>query len=206
MGKDLDRENDLLATELGYEQGKPRYQWRFSENLYMPMRDKDGKYNYIANPATGIIEAQPVFVQRKMTPHLHRQWVMCKWLDPGPEATWREIFGSWVEYPLNGYYAPTNIELDEGISPWDTNEGKSVTYWFLAVARKDAAKTLEDLKAEGDAIVARQEKRRDDQLDEIIGESLLPFGIVPGTRSGGVSLPSAASTAAHDRVFKESSQ
>jgi hypothetical protein len=205
MGRDLDRENTLLAAELGMECGQPRYQWRFSENLYFPMRDGN-KWDYVADESTGIIVAKPVFVLRKMAPLLHRQWVMCLWMNPGTERDWKDNFGAKAEYPRNGYYAPTSIELDEGINPWDTNEGKSVTYWFLAVARKDAAKSKADLDAEGLAIIEHNERKTDHQMDELIGDCLLPFGHIPGSRAGGISLPTPDSAANHDAAFEAAPQ
>lgn len=197
--------NALLASELGYEQGQPRYQWRYSENHHMPFRAFDAN----GQPAVthcvtegGLIDIQPKYELRKAASYLNRQWVVCKWMDPGSESQWREQFGQHIEYPRNGIYFPSNVYLEEGINPWDTDQdGVTVTHYIIRLIKEQAKKSLADLKAEGEAILANREKANDHRIDEILGDVMLPFGHEPGTRNSGVSLPSAASAANHDKVF-----
>jgi hypothetical protein len=198
--KEERKENALLATELGYEQGMPRYQWRWSEHLLFPFR-VEGESVENRSPG-GLVILEPKYELRKAANHLFRQWVICKWLDPGPEDQWRAAYGAHMEYPRNGIYFPTNVVLDPDINPCDTNEaGVSITQVIVGMIREQAKKSLADWKKEGEDIIAYKEKLNDHRIDEIVGDVLLPFGHEPGTRSGGVSLPSAASSVNHDKAF-----
>lgn len=202
MGKQLDRINDELAIGLGYEQGKPRYQWKHSNECWLAMRDKDNKRDYIADPATGLIQVKAVYVKRNICPTLTNQWVLCKWLDPGPEDSWTNTFGKFVEYPAQGYYAPTNVSLDPGIKPWDrSEEGQSLAQYIIQEFKRQEAKTYADHLREGEEIVARREADKDRQLEDMILDLRLPFGHVPGSKEGGVSLPTPGREAAYERAF-----
>lgn len=194
------RENELLASELGYESGHQRYKWCYSENLLMPFRVEGDTTQTVSDG--GLVLVQPKYELRKAAKHLFRQWVVCKWIAPGDESDWRQNFGSALDYPRNGIYFPTNVYLDEGVSPWDTDqEGVSITRYVIGLIREQAKKSLADWKAEGEAIIAHRERETDRKLDNEIGDLMLPFGHVPGSREGGTSLPSKESTANHDAAF-----
>lgn len=207
MSRDLERENRLLAAELGTEHGHQRFKWCFSENLFMPMR-KAGEYDYRANEA-GIIEAHYAYEMRKMCPQLTRQWVVCRWQAPmqiyeSPitgkqeiryldEQAFKRLYGQHIDYPRNGYYAPTNVELDPDIKPWDTNEqGDSITKHIIGLLREQARKTFADHMQDGEDIIAKREAAADHLLDEKIGDiaQTLSFLHTPGNANGPVSYPS----------------
>jgi hypothetical protein len=191
-------------VELGTEQGFPRFQWRFSENLFLPMRHRDGGYDYIANRESGLIEAHPRMEYKKVAPYLSRQWVICRWLAPGPESQWRSLFGAWVEYPRNGYYAPTNIALDPDINPWDcTQDGMTVTQGVIGVAREQLEKTYREHYEDGVRAVEAREKASDKVLEDKIGALILPFlsqNHMPGEKDS-VSLPTPASRDKWEATF-----
>jgi hypothetical protein len=206
MSRDLDRENAILLAELGSEQGHQRYKWCFSENLYMPLR-KGNEYDYRANEA-GIIEAHYVYEMRKICPQLTRQWVVCRWQAPmqvlenpltgAPEVryldedSFKRLYGKHIDYPRNGYYAPTNVELDPDIKPWDTNEqGESLTKHIIGLLRQQAHKTFADHMQDGADIIARREAAYDHMLDEKIGDiaQTMSFLHTPGTANGPISYP-----------------
>lgn len=200
--KSLERENELLAVELGREHGHARYQWQFSENCYLPMRDRDGKRDQVADYKTGLIEVRDRFELRKTAPHLNRQWVLCRWMDPGDEAVWKSIFGAFVQYPRNGYYAPTNVELAEGISPWDSSEeGQTLTWYVIHEFKEQEKKTYADHLREGEVIVERREADKERLMEDMILDLRLPFGHVPGIKGDGVSLPTPGKELEYEAAF-----
>jgi len=192
MGRDLDRENDKLRIAHGETGGRANYKWEFSENLYFPMRKEPLEYEYKANEK-GIIEAKAVYEMRLQAPYLRRQWVLCRYMEPPTETAWKNTFGTKVAYPAKGYYAATNANLDEGLSPWDMSpDGTTFTDAVIRIAKKDRAKTIREWDDEGEAIVARREKLVDEQRDGKIDEEVyIPFvdnsPHLPGKRGGSVS-------------------
>lgn len=189
MSQALKRENDKLRIAHGEEGGFASYQWQFSENLFFPFR-KGTEWDYQANEA-GILIAVPVFELKKMVPWCHRQWILCRFVPPPSETRWKNQFGSKVDYPRNGYYAPTNVELDSGISPWDCDSGSaSITDILIKMAANDRAKTAAQLDSEGEAILAKREAALDQRRSDMIEDLLIPFPNsphVPGTRGGPIS-------------------
>lgn len=190
ISSDLRKENEKLAIAHGYKGGKPNYRWEFSENLYFPHRKEPLEYDYVANDA-GIIMAQPVFELKKMCPRLNRQWVLCRFMEPCSETAWKNIFGSKVEWPRNGYYAPTNVELDESISPWDTDSAyTSMTDMLIGMITHDRNKSIREWNDEGERIVEYREKDLDRQRSDQIDDLIFPYPNsphIPGQRGGPVS-------------------
>ena len=191
--QDLKKENEKLRAAHGETGGQPNYKWEFSENLYFPFRKEPATYDYVANQTTGLIEARPVFELKGMCPHLHRQWVLCRFIPPPNENTWKNTFGTKVDYPSKGYYAPTNVDLLEDVAPWDMNQGgESITDIIIGMANRDRNRTIEEWDAQSEAILAQRESARDSEMDAIIDNvSYIPFAEkaphIPGSRNGSVS-------------------
>lgn len=205
MSQALDRENDKLRIAHGSTGDQPNYKWEFSENLYFPFRKEPPEYDYIANEATGIIEAKPVFELKKMCPFLNRQWVLCRFMAPPTETVWKRTFGTKVEYPAKGYYAPTNVELDPGIGPWDTGPDTSATLTDIVIrmAANDRARSAREWDEQAEEIERRGEKAADEKMNTILDDAThIPFvdnsPHIPGKRGGSVSWGGSAS--AHSAV------
>ena len=186
----IDKENAKLEAAHGSTGGKATYKWEFSENLYFPFRDQEAGWDYVANQQTGIIEARPIFRLRKMVPWCDRQWILCRFQAPPSETQWKNQFGDKVEWPRNGYYAPTNVELDPGINPWDSDGGVTFTDVVIKMGLNDRGKTKQQWDDEGEQIVEKRERdltqRREDMLDDL----LFPYPNsphIPGKRGGPVS-------------------
>lgn len=193
----LRRDNRLIAAELGTaEDGHPKWAWQWSDDLWFMIQEKDDagapRYDHIANPRTGLIELQPVYFKKPMAPHLRRQWVLCTWMPSPPEHVWRAQFGSLVPYIHGGYWAPTNVELAEGIEPWTVHRGESFTSLVVNMAKRQRAKKFKDFYDEGVEIVEKREKEKERILDDQLDDLKLPFANaphVPGKRGGAVSTP-----------------
>ncbi len=193
----IERDNRLIAAELGTaEDGHPKWAWKWSDDLYFLIHKKSDttgelEWNYVGNPATGLIEPQPVYIKRPMAPALRAQWVLCSWMPDIGEAAWFAAFGRTIPY-LNGYWAPTNVDLADGVCPWDSVRGESYTTMVIQMAKRQRAKTFEDHLADSQAILDQQEKDQDRLLTDQIDDLKLPFAAtphLPGKRGGPVSTP-----------------
>lgn len=125
----VQKENELLARELGYSYGNPRYKWVYSEHITMPVvvdewNDASGQwevvydYHCFCGVNVGVhlaecnwITPRPKWEIRKMV-EAQDQWVFCRWMLPRmPDGTpfdkdaWESTFGG-VPYPSSGYYSP----------------------------------------------------------------------------------------------------
>ena len=198
----IDQENDKLRIAHGETGGRAAYRWEFSENLFFPFRKEPPEYDYVADPATGIIAAHPVFELKPMCPFLHRQYVLCRFMAPPDETTWKRTFGTKVAYPDRGYYAPTNVELDPGVSPWDCgpDTSETITDIVIKMATRDRARSVREWNAQAEEIEARQEREQDAKMNAILDDATyIPFvdnsPHIPGKRGGSVSFPSASHSA-----------
>lgn len=193
--KELRKCNAILAAEHGHTGGMPNFRWENSEDLLFPRRELDANkqalWEYSAN-AEGLILCLPKFKTDKMCPWLHNQWVLCRYMPPPTETVWKDTFGTQVEYPKNGYYANTNISLDRGIAPWDTDGGGiSLTSMVSKMAMREREKTYAQHYQDGVDAVEHREKETDRKLEDMILDLRLPFADaphVPGKKQS-VSLP-----------------
>ncbi len=124
MNIKIRRLNERLAQDLGRTAlGHGLYKWQWSEHPSMqhPMRkmraDGEVVYDFVADPQSGLINAQPVYELRKMCLTAQDQWVLCHWIDSPSEDEWRRLFGYRLEWPRNGQYYPTTVMLDPGVEP-----------------------------------------------------------------------------------------
>lgn len=187
--KALAKENRKLAVAHGEVRGMPFYRWCWAEDLRYPSR-VEGKWDYRATES-GIIQAVPVFQFRQMAPWLSKQYVLCVYLASPTEQEWKSRYGLLIDYPGPGYYAPTNIELDPGINPWDSDTGHvTLTDMVTKMISLERQKTDADYKAEGEDIILRQEKAQESKLSDMIDDLTFAFSNtdhIPGKRGGGIS-------------------
>ncbi len=182
--------NYKLAREHGYTGGRANYAWRLAGELEFPLWT--GRFEYKAQE-NGLILPRPVYELRSMCRTLDpKQWVLCRFLSPPTETEWKNTVGLNVEYPPNGYYAPTNVELDLGLNPWDENNGKSITDWIILFTKRDRDKTRGQIQREGEAALEAREAATDKRRNEEIDELMFPWPNsphIPGQRGGPVSTP-----------------
>jgi hypothetical protein len=190
MGNSLKSANDRLRQAHGSTGAFANYAWKLAGECEFPLWN--GQFDYRAQDS-GLIVPYPVYERRNMCRNLDpKQWVLCRYLAPPTEAEWQATVGLNVEYPPHGYYAPTNVELDLGINPWDESRGVTITDAVIAFAKQQRDKTRAEIDREGEEILARKDAAQDAALDEQIGDLLLPFANVdhvPGKRGGPVSTP-----------------
>ena len=183
----LRRLNSRLETELGRNSlGGPNLKWAYSEDLRHPVR-VPGKYSFAKTTDSGLSVAEPVYEVRKMNPFYVKQWVVCRWEAPIPEEDWRSQFGDLMEWPRGGEYYPTNMALPAGVEPteWWTDH-------VIALEKKRRSKTLADHEADIQSAEDRKERSDDSRRDAILRDLFTAFGRLPGSNSGGVSLPNPA--------------
>lgn len=203
----LREENRKLASELGYEGGRARYEWRLAEDCWLPRaeRDSDGKpiYDHIANPETGLIEVKARIGKQTTAIGKHpKQWILCRFLAPPTQAYWEANFASTVPYPAQGYFAPTNVDLELDISPWDSHQGYTMTEHIIGITKAQEKKTLREHYEDGERAVEYAEKEKDRQMEDQILDLILPFPNaphVPGKKGGAVSVPSTSQDAGAER-------
>lgn len=221
--RQLGRLNDHLGAELGRNlKGEPKYSWRWSEDLTHSMREIKHydhiyhpatgevmktipvfKYDYVADPVTGIIAAQPIFIKRKMAPHLNRQWVLCVRSEPPSERDWNlrmrhpETGDLLLEYPKGGYFFPLNVELEHGTDP-DLN----ITLCAIDLFRKQGKKDKAELINEAEKAEEYREKSRLNEMSDRISSACTAFANLPGDHGGQVEIQIGRNAAmAQDDVF-----
>lgn len=180
----INKLNDLIGRELGRTPfGQPIYRWDYSENLYHWMR-ADG-YDYEAEPS-GLLVARPRYERRRLALHLHDQWVICMWEAPMPEDQWRTEHGYKLEWPKQGEYYPTNVDLDPGMEPNET-----FTDVFIGCVKEQRKKRLIDFYEEAERAADARENAGDSELDAFLRDAMPAFVHVPGKKDH-VSIPSVA--------------
>lgn len=158
----VSRENELLARELGYEYGHPRYKWVHSSSLTMPMvitDDTTGAVLYDYHCICGIGVSvhrvdckftlpKPRWEMRNLVPESDDQWILCRWLPPGfDKEEWESTFGG-VPYPASGYFFPVGdpqkcIKLPSGQVPF-----RPTTELCIAAIKEHFSKTARQRSAE----------------------------------------------------------
>ena len=155
--------------------------WAYSETLMHPVRVPNV---YDIKPSGGLFVAQPRFEVRKMNPFFKDQWVLCRWEAPMPEARWRAMFGDQMVWPRGGEYYPTNMALPQGVVPDIT-----WTERVIAAERERRSKNIHDHEAEVERGTNQLERSESSRIESILHDCFTAFGKVPGSNSGGVSLP-----------------
>jgi hypothetical protein len=131
----VQRENRLLATELGYEEGHPRYQWVHSSRLERPMVmiDDASKIIFDYHCRCGINQSvhsaeckfsvpRPKWEMRNLVPDADDQYILCRWIKPeASRDDWESMFGGFP-YPAAGDWFPVGdpekcIKLPSGQVP-----------------------------------------------------------------------------------------
>lgn len=194
----LREENDKLRRELGSQENRSSYEWKQARECVLPRaeRDQDGKviYDHIANPESGLIEVKARVSNQCMCANLEpTQWVLCIFMPPYcKQSQWEAEFGTSVPYPHNGYFAPTNVELDMGIDPWTNHAGYTMTEHVIGISREHRKKSYQDHYDEGERALDKVEKDKERIMEDQILDLVLPFANaphVPGKKGGAVSLP-----------------
>lgn len=205
--REIKRFNDLLGSELGRNPyGEPVYRWENSEHVLRrkvvcnglkpaerwvdrPVLDERGE-------PTGktLAVREQIVAAEKAWPWLDHQWVVTKWCFT-PYEEWNAAFGTLLDWPERGYYHPTNAELEAGQSPT-----VAITQEFIGLMRKELGRTFSDYMEQSESGLDRWDKANESQIEDIIADATTAFGNIPGTRSGGVSLPSPEFRKQYDAV------
>jgi hypothetical protein len=183
------RLNLLFADRLGRSpNGSPLYKWmRGEEYEHFRLKGTDMK---VISHETGLIAPVPVYDRVEAYPHMVGRWTLGHWL-PMDQRVHEDRLGNKFPFHKEGIYFPMLV-MKEGKDPdLDTTE------YFIQQVRAEREKGADQAEAEVDAMLERSDKNVWNTLYSIIDDATTAFGINPGTRSGGVSLPSAESNRSH---------
>lgn len=216
--------NELLRQELGSNPyGEGIFSWRWSEDCYWPatktgrMVTKKVEVPLIGGGVETAEIPTPEYSRSKQKKHLHRQWVVCKWLSPSelagltrgvhigqdampqfyPEDVikerWERIFpGS--EYPSRGVHFATDYYNKTGVEP-----GLDDTKFLIHQLREQMSgmseqARLADMQDDHWNKIERTRKRTEDIAEECFTAFLNPKS---GARGGFVSFGGSDFTKEH---------
>lgn len=186
----IEIENDLLRTELGV---RPLYAWKHSKTLFFRVQKivtsstaangVEPQYEYRANPATGLIELSPIYVDMPMLPILPDSWLLCRHVPADQEAVFRQKFGTRVEYPAGGVWQPIQITaLRPGVIPSRTDT------WNMVRAVRQNAIAVREFFDGAEERQNKQEKRDAANFGQMARDKFTAFMEVPG-KKGATSFP-----------------
>jgi hypothetical protein len=175
---EVSRLNRELGRVLGRTiDGHSLYIWIHSEDRKLLHPMWTGKYDYKANPDSGLLIPHPVFELRKMCLTAEDQWVLCHWIDSPGEDEWRRLFGSSMEWPRKGQYYPTSVMLDRGAWP-----EQSINQAAIESINQNRSKTVGDIARAAEASMAKSERENKLRLYEEIREACTTYDHVPGAK------------------------
>ncbi len=145
-----------------------------------------------------IIELSRVTAERKMCPQLDQQWLLSIWKWT-PEPVWRARFGTDLVWPARGMYFPVDgSALHPGLEPT-----VDITLDFVRHMRAQRELSLAELSDGFEKAVNLEEKHAADLRSDIIDDLTTAFGHAnPGSRSGGISMPSADFSKHYERILE----
>ncbi len=152
------KENKYLREALGSEEGHPRYQWAFSNDLMMPMivLDEQSHIIYDYHCACGVnitvhtdercnwTVRRARWEMRNLAFGMKDVWVMTKWKAPEVEqAVWEEHYGS-VPYPQGGYFVPVSAKQHCLYIPGGSEPFRETSEMVVQAIRKHFKKTAKE--------------------------------------------------------------
>lgn len=195
--KPVQKLNERIGDCLGRNpHGDPLYRWIHSEGYFHWMRDISGYEERLVKVKggawvkfkgkryKGFISMEPVYRERKMMPHFEDVWLIQHWHEAESEASWRIKYGSDALWPRMGYWTPVNAWAERGQLPTE-----SLTDKIIEIVRKRRAMTAQEIYREGERELEAIDRHVDNTRAAIIDDACTAFGAIPGSRSGGVSIP-----------------
>jgi hypothetical protein len=164
--------------------------------------DDNGNARTIAKWAIrqkSIITLSRVTAERKMCPQLDNQWLLSIWKWT-PEPVWRAKFGTDLIWPARGMYFPVDgSALHPGLEPT-----VDITLDFIRAMRQLLQTSEQELIDGYEKAVDLEEKHAADLRSDIIDDLTTAFGHAkPGSRSGGVSMPTPEFTKGFEQFMEK---
>lgn len=180
----VDELNSLLRQELG----EPPYAWKWSDDLTTSVAVK-GKYDYEADPQTGLLVAKPVYQEVPMLPFHRERWVLCK-LGFVPENVWLATMGTAMMWQKSGFWQPVGDQtgcaaVNPGITP-----DRDLAWRVIRAIRADRSITLGDFKNGIEDMFAKRENYKRGERWAMLRDRMTTYGQKPGSRDSAVSYPS----------------
>lgn len=146
------------------------------------MKDSNGLKEVTLS--SGLIVMEPTYTERKARPDLVDTWLIAHWHEPEPESSWLAKYGTRALWPRRGYYTPVDAWEDRGKPPTLAHTERVVD-----LVRRTRKMTASDVAAETEQAINQREKSAAGTQSDIIDDACTAFGALPGSRSGGVSIP-----------------
>lgn len=171
--------NDLLGDRLGRNPlGEPLYKWFHSDSWFHFMKTDTTPVRHGA-----VFLVEPTFEPRKMVTAVDT-WILGHWHQPEPRHEWERKYGTGLLWPREGYYSPTNVQMQRGEFP-----SIHTTEEVITGIRRHREKTFADFYQDGEDILAHREAAEKSKRYDIIDDAVTAFGNDPGKRNGSVSFP-----------------
>lgn len=191
----------MLLAELGEN---PLYQWIHSESpdFMRAMRVVDDAHQPQMNyrcpcglnvsvhsaecVAGALIVAEPAWEIRKTDPSLVDQWVLCCRQAPPPEHEWAKMFGTMLQYPKNGTWAPVQTETHTMAMPKGNLPGENFCMALIRARQRTREIPVSKLDSEYTAAEEKKDTTRRQNIRHRIKDAL-PVNPNPGKRGGSIS-------------------
>ncbi|NBW07810.1 MAG: hypothetical protein EBR82_07265 [Caulobacteraceae bacterium] len=181
----VDQENAVLRAELGTQ---PLWAWKHSSTLRIRVQKIlesstsptgiDPQYHYKANPATGLIELSPEYVDMPMLPMIPNSWVLCRFVPADQESIFRQRFGVRVEYPVGGIWQPLqHTALKPGVIPTRTDT------WNMIQGARANRVAVRDFFDKAEEIQDKRERADAVRFGDMVRDRFSAGMEVPGSKS-----------------------
>lgn len=190
--------NAIIRQELGEN---PLYAWIYSESrdFIHPMRVIDDagvpQFDYacpcglnvsVHSAACSMVVAVPQWTTRKARVNMVDQWVFCCLQKPPSEHEWNQRFGSMLQYPKNGTWAPVETETYTMAMPPGKLPGENFNMAIIRARQRSREIPVPDIE---NAIADREAKKAANNRWKSVKriKDALPINPNPGKRGGSVS-------------------
>lgn len=174
----IKRLNNQFGQAFGFGPLGPKYQWVWLPNMSYWLWTDDTVVQ-LPQAMASLFVPSPKYKRLSWADRLGVRWALSVWKMPVSETEWTDRHGYSVPWPSKGeMQIIENVVLNAGPPAEEPND--DLTTDAIWAVRQDLAKSFEDFKAEGDKILADQQKDALNKIKDEIDD--LPILYVPGTR------------------------
>lgn len=182
--------NRILADHFGLNPyGEPRFKWMHCNDLVMPvpvmgLHPAYGDWRPVEGGRILVRDAPWKFLSYNNGSYVN-QWVICRW-DLFTPDQWYSMANTHEGFPQRGFYSP---------GEWCTAPSQYPTFKdtldFIYQAKKRLTKTPQQWRAEEEAKIEKQKRRRRERTSGMVRERLTSFPLGKPVPGHGESVPFA---------------